>query len=290
MTRQPRVVACMPAWNASAFIHETLEALAAQTYPALEILVSDDASGDGTAEICERFAAGDRRFRVIRQARRRGWIGNTNVLLEAAAAVRADYCFFAFHDDPPRPTYVARLVEALEHDPGAVLAFSDILSREGVDSYLELEAVSDRLERARRVLRMQGQWWIPNRGLFRMSAAQKVGGMRRHLAGEYKADWPWLVALSLRGGFVRVPEPLVRKVWRDDSLSAGWNRRVRVWPAAAVVLACAREVRRARPPIAEELRMQFELARFGVRTLGSVLTRGRAGRAARRLGSRRSPV
>ena len=166
--RHPRVVACMPAWNASLFIRETLEALSAQTYPAFEVLVSDDASDDGTAEICERFAAGDRRFRVIRQPRRRGWIGNTNVLLAAAGAAQADYCFFAFHDDPPRPTYVARLVEALHRHPGAVLAFSDVLSRDGVDAYVELDGIPDRLERACRVLRLQGHCWIPNRGLFRM--------------------------------------------------------------------------------------------------------------------------
>jgi glycosyltransferase involved in cell wall biosynthesis len=270
MTPPARVVACMPAWNAAAFIGDTLEALAAQTYPALKVLISDDASDDGTAEICERFAAGDSRFRVIRQTRRLGWIGNSNVLLKAA---RGEYGFFAFHDDPPRPTYVASLVEALDRRPAAVLAFSDVLSRDRVDSYAELEGVSDRLERARRLLRMQGRWWIPNRGLFRLSAARAVGGMRRHLAGEYKADWPWLLALSLRGEFVRVPEPLIRKVWRDDSLSAGWNRRLRLWRAASVVAACAREVRRARPPLSEELRMHCELVRFGVGTLGTVVPR-----------------
>ena len=269
MTREhARVVACMPAWNAEPFVRKTLEALAAQTYPALEVLVSDDASDDATAAICERFAASDRRFRVLRQPQRRGWIGNTNVLLDAAGG---SLCFFAFHDDPPEPTYVARLVEALERHPGAVLAFSDVLSRDGVARYVELDGISDRLERARRLLRMQGHWWIPNRGLFRLEAARRVGGMRRHLAGEYKADWPWLLHLSLLGEFIRVPEPLIRKVWRDESLSAGWNRRLRVWPAAAVMLACAREVRRARPPFSEEIRMHSELVRFGTRTLGSVL-------------------
>jgi glycosyltransferase involved in cell wall biosynthesis len=42
------VVALVPTWNAAAFISRTLEALSAQTYPRLEILISDDASTDDT--------------------------------------------------------------------------------------------------------------------------------------------------------------------------------------------------------------------------------------------------
>lgn len=260
--RPPRVVACMPVWNAEPFIVETLESVAAQTYPNLEVLISDDASTDGTAAICERFAAGDARFRVVRQPTRRGWVGNANFLLDAA---RGDYFFFAFHDDPLCPTYVERLVKALEDQPAAVLAFSDVFSGEAVARYTELDGVVDRVQRSRRIIRKRGLWWIPNRGLFRADAARRVGGMRRHLAGEYKADWPWLLHLALLGEFVRVPEPLIRKVWSDASLSAQWKRRLTLWRSTAVVLACAREVRRAAPPLSEELLMHRELAKFWMR-------------------------
>ena len=260
----PRVVACMPAWNAESFIAETLESVAGQTYPNLEIVISDDASDDGTAAICERFAARDSRFRLMRQAKRLGWIGNANFLLNNA---RGDYMFFAFHDDPLLPMYVARLVDALQRHPGAVLAFSDVFSRDRTSSYTEMEGVSDRLERARRLIRKRGLWWIPNRGLFRMEAARRVGGMRQHLAGEYKADWPWLLHLALLGEFVRVPEPLIRKVWRDVSLSAQWSRSLTAWRSTAVLLACAREVRRAALPVSEEAQLYGSLARFWMRSI-----------------------
>jgi glycosyltransferase involved in cell wall biosynthesis len=252
----------MPVWNAQEFILETLQSVAAQTYANLEVLISDDASDDDTAAICERFAAGDPRFRVVRQQTRRGWVGNANFLLDAA---RGDYFFFAFHDDPLCPTYVERLVEALEGRPTAVLAFSDVFSRDRVDRYTELDGVADRLQRSRRIIRKRGLWWIPNRGLFRADAARRIGGMRRHLAGEYKADWPWLLHLALLGEFVRVPEPLIRKVWSEGSLSAQWKRGLTLWRSTAVVLACAREVRRVAPPLSEELLMHRELASFWMR-------------------------
>ena len=62
---KPRVVALTPTWNSAEFIERTLESLRAQTYPRLEVLISDDASTDSTPTICERFARGDSRFKVI---------------------------------------------------------------------------------------------------------------------------------------------------------------------------------------------------------------------------------
>ena len=92
----PTVVALVPAWRSAAFIQETLDSLGAQTYPNLHVLISDDASPDNTAEICEAFAARRANTRVIRQAKNLGWIGNVNALLREAAG---DYFFFAFHDE-----------------------------------------------------------------------------------------------------------------------------------------------------------------------------------------------
>ena len=266
---RPRVVACMPTWNAAAFVEPVLRSLDAQTYPDLQVLISDDASSDATAALCERFARDRPRFTVHRQARNRGWIGNVNWLLKHA---EGEYLFFAFHDDPLEPSYVERLVAALEAAPDAVLAFSDITIdlRGGAQnlvtqwSFPDLDAVATARERLRVLTPMQGHWWIPNRGLFRRSAARSVGGMRRHLAGELSADWPWLVHLSLLGSFVRVPEPLVRKVRRQEGLSMSWNRPPG-W-RLGVVLGAAREVAAADLPRRLRLRL---LADFWSHWLGT---------------------
>ncbi|HEV7915790.1 MAG TPA: glycosyltransferase family A protein [Albitalea sp.] len=255
---RPRVIACLPAWNAAAFIEPVLQSLDAQTYPNLQVLVSDDASTDTTGAICEAFARGRPRFVVHRQVVNRGWIGNVNWMLREADGV---YLFFAFHDDPLEPRYVERLVEALEAAPDAVLAFTDItidLRSAELDlvsqwCFTDLDGVGSARERLRVMTRMEGHWWIPNRGLFRQSAARRVGGLRRHLAGEHAADWPWLLHLCLLGRFVRVPEPLVRKVWRDGGLSKSWR-----WNPAtrfAVTLAAGREIVRADLPLALRARL-----------------------------------
>lgn len=156
----PRVAALVPTYRAEAFLARTLRALAAQTQAGLEIIVSDDASPDRTAEIAAEFAASDDRFRVIRQPVNLGWIGNCNALL---ASTNAPLLLFAFQDDVPEPMYVARCVERLDADDEAVMAFSDVMlvhadgTRE-TKAYAHLDGVGSPVERARIVADQRGSW------------------------------------------------------------------------------------------------------------------------------------
>lgn len=255
-----RVMALMPAWNSAPFIERTLESLAAQTYQNFSVLISDDASSDSTGEVCKRFAGAHSNFTYVHQPRRSGWIGNVNALL---ALADADYLFFAFHDDPLEPTYVSELASALDRNPHASLAFTDVLvDRESlpteVKRFTELDSLRTRLERAMCFVERRGLWWIPNRGLFRADAARKVGGLRHHRAGEYSADLPWLLHLALLGEFVRVPQTLIRKTWRKAGLSMTWKGTR--WQSFALALACADEIDRAGVPANERSQLRRALA------------------------------
>jgi glycosyltransferase involved in cell wall biosynthesis len=55
----------IPAYNAAAFLAETLDSVLAQTYPNLEIIVVDDGSTDATPQLLEKYSD---RIRVLRQA------------------------------------------------------------------------------------------------------------------------------------------------------------------------------------------------------------------------------
>ena len=59
------ISAVIPAYNRANLLPATLRSLLAQTVPAGEILVVDDGSTDGSAEVAESFGA---TVRVIRQA------------------------------------------------------------------------------------------------------------------------------------------------------------------------------------------------------------------------------
>lgn len=260
MTRLPRVVAMVPAWNAAAFIRATLEALSAQTYPNLDILVSVDLSTDDTVAICDAYRRVDPRVQMLRQNERLGFVGNTSRLLRE---VDGDYVLWAWHDDILLPEYVSSLVPVLERNPGAVCAYTDLElhrldGRISTLAYSHLDGVSNPYERAKRVLWIPENWWLPNRGLVRREAAVKVGGFRRHWAGEYKSDWPYAVHMAILGEHLRLPTVLCRKFLRMTSLSASWRRNRRANLAAA--LSCAREIRRSDLSPSEKARLYLTTA------------------------------
>jgi glycosyltransferase involved in cell wall biosynthesis len=66
--RQALVSVVVPAYNAEAFLAESLESAAAQTHRTLEIIIVDDGSTDRTAEVAEAFCAREGRARLLRQA------------------------------------------------------------------------------------------------------------------------------------------------------------------------------------------------------------------------------
>lgn len=223
-TWTPLVTALVPTYNGAAFIQRTLDSLAAQTWPHLQILIGDDRSTDETLEVVHRFA--DRRpsAQVVERAANLGWLRNTNDLMSRADG---ELMFFAFHDDVVAPSYVEQLVEALRHNDRAVLAFSDMQVHEldgtvNLHVFDELEGLETPMQRGRVMVRRPGNWWVPNRGLFRTSAFRRVGGIHGNEQGEYSADWTWLLGLSLIGEFVRVPEVLCTKYYTSGSLSKRW--------------------------------------------------------------------
>lgn len=256
----PRVVALVPAWNAAAFIELTLEALSAQTYANLEILVSVDLSSDATAEMCAQYGRRDSRVRVIVQRERQGFVGNTRALLDAA---QGDYFCWAWHDDLLHPDYVSRLVPVLESNPRIVCAFTDVElhrldGRIETLAYTAIEGIADPVARAKQVLWIPENWWLPNRGVFRAAAARRVGGFKRHWAGEFKSDWPWAVHMAILGEHVRVPDVMCRKFLKETSLSASWHRNRRA--NAAVTWSCGREIRQSDLPFAGKARLHLTLA------------------------------
>lgn len=220
----PLVTALVPTYNGAGFITRTLDSLAAQTWPAIEILIGDDRSTDDTLDVVRRFAETHPHTRIIERDTNLGWLRNSNDLM---ARAEGELMFFAFHDDVVAPTYVEELVGALRMNERAVLAFSDMEVHE-VDgtttqhAFDELDGLESDLARGRIMVRRPENWWVPNRGLFRASAFDEVGGIHSNEHGEYSADWTWLLGLALIGEFVRVPKMLCVKYYQAGSVSKKW--------------------------------------------------------------------
>jgi glycosyltransferase involved in cell wall biosynthesis len=120
-TRSPRLSIGLPVYNGERFLAQTLACFSAQTFGDFELVVCDNASTDGTQQICEAHAARDPRIRYARNERNLGAIGNFN---RAVGLTHAPLFKWAAHDDLYAPTYLAKCIEILDAHPDAVLAHS----------------------------------------------------------------------------------------------------------------------------------------------------------------------
>lgn len=223
------VTACVPAWNAEQHIEATLQSLLAQDHQPLEILVSVDLSEDGTLALCEQLARRYSSIKVVAQTERLGWIANVNYLLDKA---QGEYLFIASHDDQWSIKFASTLLAALRDKPSAALAYCDLhwieQGREQVQNY-RAGSMKTLWPRACAMLLQAGRWWVPYRGLLRREAIRDCGGLRSSEAGEFSADWPWLLRLSMWGYFVRVAQPLCEKHLHERNLSKRWSYSLRQW-------------------------------------------------------------
>lgn len=95
----PLISVCVPARNEERNIQRCCEALLAQTYPNLEILVIDDRSTDSTPQILTALAAGDARLRTLPgEELPAAWAGKPHALSQAAIQARGEWLCFVDAD------------------------------------------------------------------------------------------------------------------------------------------------------------------------------------------------
>lgn len=116
----PLVSIGLPVYNSEKTIDRALGSLLAQRYPNFEIIISDNASDDKTADICARYGNGDKRIRFYANPCNLGINANFKIAFEKAAG---KYFMWAASDDFWEPDFVETLVNELEADPHAGLAF-----------------------------------------------------------------------------------------------------------------------------------------------------------------------
>ncbi|MBH5372007.1 glycosyltransferase family 2 protein [Bradyrhizobium sp. CNPSo 4016] len=111
-TARPYVTIAIPTYNRAALLKGCIASALAQTYPHFEVLVSNNASPDDTAQILDQFS--DARLRVITQETNIGLLPNWNACL---ANARGDYIIFVSDDDRISPALLERCVALIDQHP-----------------------------------------------------------------------------------------------------------------------------------------------------------------------------
>jgi glycosyltransferase involved in cell wall biosynthesis len=106
-------------YNGERYLNEQIDSILWQTYPNIELIVTDDLSTDGTREILEGYMSHHKNIHVYFNDENLGLIRNFEKTVQYA---KGDYIAFADQDDVWLPEKIECL---LEHIEGNMLVYSD---------------------------------------------------------------------------------------------------------------------------------------------------------------------
>lgn len=264
----PAVSVYMPVYNGMPFLPDAIDGVLAQTLEALELILVENGSTDGSGAVVRAAAQRDPRVRVLSFARPLGIVGAANAGIRAARAV-----LVARHDqdDLSDRRRLERQVAALERDPLAV-AVGAIC--DGIDAHGRRIRPADRW----RLLRRSPLPPFPHGSVcIRREAFERAGGYRE---GTHTwEDIDLFLRLSRLGRVLVVPEALYHYRYHGGSLTASsW----RVGPGQALMWRCIDAHRRGEdwaplltaPPQAPGPDASADMARVARHAAGMLLWSG----------------
>jgi glycosyltransferase involved in cell wall biosynthesis len=280
--RTPMVSIALPVYNGADTMVPVVEAVLAQTHDHLELVISDNASTDGTQELARQFERDDLRVVYVRQPRNVGLLNN---FVSAAENCTGTYVRWIGDDDSIEPDYLARVLEVFADEPRLAMVTTQMVyegehGRETTHGQYEPVALAspDPVERFGEMLRLLTADFASLDPLY--------GTMRRELAtlprrNMLREDQVFAARMSLAGPWGHVPAPLATRRRNEGTAASlagllgvpAWHRHVRV------LLQC-RElhhwVSRAGLDPQQRAQARAEIGRFYARSKRLKLQRGAA--------------
>jgi glycosyltransferase involved in cell wall biosynthesis len=218
----PTVSIGLPVYNGSDYLTESLDALLAQTFTDFELIISDNASTDTTAEICRDYAAGDERIRYVRQRTNIGAAANH---MYVAAQARGPYFKWASHDDLYAPDLVSRCVEELERRPDVILVHVRDALIDGQGGGMTPVPYLLRTDDPSPAVRLRSCLWSDPGGndFYGVIRTDVLRRIRPH-GSYYNADRTYVSSLALQGRFHVIDEVMYFRRDHPDRISRSSTR------------------------------------------------------------------
>lgn len=112
----------IPVYNVKPYLHQCVDSVLAQNYPAITITLVDDGSSDGSSAICDDYAQRDTRVQVIHQSNQ----GISAARNAGLARTQGKYVYFLDSDDYIAPNTIDTLVRATENSEADFVFFDGL--------------------------------------------------------------------------------------------------------------------------------------------------------------------
>jgi glycosyltransferase involved in cell wall biosynthesis len=215
--RVPRVSIGLPVFNGEAFLREAIDSVLGQSFTDLELVISDNASTDATAEICREYVARDSRVRYHCNDRNMGAARNYG---RAFALARGEYFKWLAADDRIAPDFLSRAVEILDCEASVAIALSRYTAIDERGQVLRTldydhEFRGSAPARIRKLFDHPQGTEHPHWGLLRTSVARKTGLLRTFIGSDFFLSFE----LVLHGETVQMPDHLIHFRIHDGAYS-----------------------------------------------------------------------
>lgn len=181
----------VPAYNRAATIGDTLASITSQEGWPFEVIVVDDGSTDGTAEIARRHVP---KVQVVEQSNQRRSAARNN----GARRARGEFLYFFDSDDLMEPGAIARLAACLHDHPDAALAYGSVLVFVDDPAAAAPRAPACTLSGDLLAVQLHEPFMIPIMCLVRREWFDRAGGMSTRLDGT--EDFHFFLKLAALGG------------------------------------------------------------------------------------------
>jgi len=224
---KPRVSIGLPVFNGENYLKQALDSIMAQTYTDFELIISDNASTDRTAQICKEYANRDPRIRYYRNEKNLGAARNFNYVFELS---KGEYFKWAAHDDIIAPDFISKCVEVLDNDDSIIVCSS---KAKFINNYGEIIAYyiipSEKTNSPKPQDRFghliyYNHWCFDVFGLIRSEVLKKTSLIKTYPG----SDRALVVELGLIGRFYEIPQYLFfNREHEERSIRAVPNIRFR---------------------------------------------------------------
>ena len=204
MDAVPRLSIGLPVYNGEKYLAEALEALLGQSYEDFELIISDNASTDGTAGICCRYEKQDSRVRYVRQPRNIGLVPNHNFVVGLA---RGELFQWAAHDDLYARDLLKRCVDGLDENLQAVFAHSWAVMIDSSATPTKLTKFPEANASPRAPERFRSMLYSGARNFYGIVRTDVLRRTPLHDSYHY-ADMTIVTEFALHGPFYQVPDGL----------------------------------------------------------------------------------
>lgn len=212
----PKISVIIPAYNAMAYLPETVESVLNQTLDDFELIIVNDGSSDGIEQWVSQLT--DPRIRLVSQENQ-GLAGARNT---GMAQAQSEYLAFLDADDLWEPTKLEKQVRVLEENPdvGLVYTWVAYIDEKGQPTgrVFKNQAEGDVWEK----LTEHNMVECGSVAMVRRSCFETCGDFDRNLRS-FAEDWDMWLRIASRYPFKAIKEPLVYYRQHSNSASKNWE-------------------------------------------------------------------